>query len=85
MKEETLKERANRLSEEGKKIINWIKQQPNSGFYEISHIINPYTGEYIRIYKKGEIRKIYGVFARFEKDKAIFETDKSFLENKNSV
>jgi len=54
-------------------------------FSNFTQTIIPPGGEYIRIYKKGEIRKIYVVFARFEKDKAIFETDKSFLESKNSV
>ena len=71
---------ASRLAEESKKIVNWIKKQPHPEEYEVIHFINPFTGEHLRVHKKDEIQRIYGVFVRFEPRQVVFETDKSFLK-----
>jgi len=75
-----LHQMATEFSEESKKMIEWLKSQTNSGQYEVIHFINPHSGEYITIHKRGNVKKIYGVFARFEREGVRIEHDYSFLE-----
>lgn len=78
VREEALHQMAKKFSEEIEKMVRWLKSQPHSEQYEITHFINPYSGEHITIHKPHQTKRVYGVFARFESQG--IKLDVSFLK-----